>query len=700
MINRAKMPRQLRGKGGITNAVPREKYGLGSDLKKFVRKVIPNEIADVAVKAAPFVAPFNPAVGALMRGIGRFDQRGSISDALKQGIATFGFGAGARKLGGAEDVFGGGLRDFSSPLSEGRTASVKNFFEGKKLTPEQKEKGKGILPENFLEKTTGKIPGVRALPPIVQEQLLAGGITAGASLLASYFQGDFREPEPEETMEDYLAARKEYVGTQMRTYMDNYFKFDPEYSALDNEGKDAFVARYNVRDGGRIGYQTGGISSANTLAQNIARNRAAQSAFQQSISPAQQRTRQKITQRLEDFGNKLTGVVEGARDYAVPVVQGARALLTGAGEPIITDSMRRDLIKRAQAKGGDSGILGYEDYGLTPAGNVSGGRFGGGITDIISDPQAFANAATLGRVTFNKDPKTGEYSFGDTKYDFNIADTDTGLAANLLRGINVGGLKTAIPNVAKDLVQGTKNLLTPTTATAAEPVPQIQTLSKSDQDRFKDLMPYKNFREGVKKYFEGKYGSKIGDETSGYAQYSQGKDKFYQNFSDEDRAGLKAAIEAEEEKFFGKKDRPTMADVAGPATQGLIPGFTAKERSDGRLEYTAPDGQTYGPETYASIAAGRYPDIYDPNKATLAKGGMPMGIMRTNKAGVMERDYRDKGGFVPVGIKEKADDVPAMLSKNEFVMTANAVRGAGNGSIEKGAQRMYDTMKRLEKRVR
>jgi len=78
---------------------------------------------------------------------------------------------------------------------------------------------------------------------------------------------------------------------------------------------------------------------------------------------------------------------------------------------------------------------------------------------------------------------------------------------------------------------------------------------------------------------------------------------------------------------------------------------------------------------------------------------MPTGIMRTNKAGVMERDYRDKGGFVPVGIKEKADDVPAMLSKNEFVMTANAVRGAGNGSIEKGAQRMYDTMKKLENRV-
>ena len=86
-------------------------------------------------------------------------------------------------------------------------------------------------------------------------------------------------------------------------------------------------------------------------------------------------------------------------------------------------------------------------------------------------------------------------------------------------------------------------------------------------------------------------------------------------------------------------------------------------------------------------------------KIKLAAGGMPTGIMRTNQAGVMERDYRDEGGFVPVGIKERADDVPAMLSKNEFVMTADAVRGAGDGSIEKGAQRMYDQMKNLESKV-
>ena len=74
--------------------------------------------------------------------------------------------------------------------------------------------------------------------------------------------------------------------------------------------------------------------------------------------------------------------------------------------------------------------------------------------------------------------------------------------------------------------------------------------------------------------------------------------------------------------------------------------------------------------------------------------------INVNSKGIKELDLRDSGGFIPpVGVKEKADDVPAMLSKNEFVMTADAVRGAGDGSIEKGAQKMYDTMKKLEDKV-
>jgi hypothetical protein len=64
--------------------------------------------------------------------------------------------------------------------------------------------------------------------------------------------------------------------------------------------------------------------------------------------------------------------------------------------------------------------------------------------------------------------------------------------------------------------------------------------------------------------------------------------------------------------------------------------------------------------------------------------------------GGMEKDYRFNGGFVPIGEYEKKDDVPARLSKNEFVMTADAVRAAGGGSINQGAQRMYNIMKNLE----
>jgi hypothetical protein len=78
---------------------------------------------------------------------------------------------------------------------------------------------------------------------------------------------------------------------------------------------------------------------------------------------------------------------------------------------------------------------------------------------------------------------------------------------------------------------------------------------------------------------------------------------------------------------------------------------------------------------------------------------------RINKAGGgimnmggMEMDLRG-GGFVPMGRAEKADDVPARLSKNEFVFTADAVRAAGGGDVDRGADKMYNTMKQLESRV-
>ena len=81
-----------------------------------------------------------------------------------------------------------------------------------------------------------------------------------------------------------------------------------------------------------------------------------------------------------------------------------------------------------------------------------------------------------------------------------------------------------------------------------------------------------------------------------------------------------------------------------------------------------------------------------------AEGG---GIMDTEQAemidmGGQEKDYRDEGGFVAMGGEERADDVPARLSKNEFVFTADAVRNAGGGDIDRGSEVMQNLMDNLE----
>ena len=96
----------------------------------------------------------------------------------------------------------------------------------------------------------------------------------------------------------------------------------------------------------------------------------------------------------------------------------------------------------------------------------------------------------------------------------------------------------------------------------------------------------------------------------------------------------------------------------------------------------------------AMYAYGQGPVMNQGIGTMMANDGMEMLDMNG-----MEKDYRFNGGFVPMGEYEKKDDVPARLSKNEFVFTADAVRAAGGGSIQKGAKKMYDTMKNLEAKV-
>jgi hypothetical protein len=123
----------------------------------------------------------------------------------------------------------------------------------------------------------------------------------------------------------------------------------------------------------------------------------------------------------------------------------------------------------------------------------------------------------------------------------------------------------------------------------------------------------------------------------------------------------------------------------------------------GRVGYqmggaSKPPSMPMNPDMLAMALFGR---SYDQLTYTQKSAIDDMLVTKKAEGGIMdlggnEMDLRAAGGFVPIGQKEKADDVPARLSKNEFVFTAKAVRGAGKGDVKKGAKRMYQLMRQYE----
>ena len=136
-------------------------------------------------------------------------------------------------------------------------------------------------------------------------------------------------------------------------------------------------------------------------------------------------------------------------------------------------------------------------------------------------------------------------------------------------------------------------------------------------------------------------------------------------------SGVKGAL------GLGKKEGRAEADPGVVSTQDPD---VLRERLLDYFKAKMSGGDYAVPERYREAQGGRI-------------GRQEGGLM---DLGGMEKDYRDDGGFVPLGGEEKADDVPARLSKNEFVFTADAVRNAGGGDIDRGAEVMENVMKNLE----
>ena len=141
-------------------------------------------------------------------------------------------------------------------------------------------------------------------------------------------------------------------------------------------------------------------------------------------------------------------------------------------------------------------------------------------------------------------------------------------------------------------------------------------------------------------------------------------------------------------------------NTAKQAEQDYLDELAEYERVSGEAQ-TASDDARRTAIRAAMIAGNHSEDVITETLSLLGlKDG---GVVKMKDGGIMdlggkEMDLRG-GGFVPIGKKERADDVPARLSKNEFVMTADAVRAAGGGNINEGARRMYETMNRLEARA-
>ena len=230
----------------------------------------------------------------------------------------------------------------------------------------------------------------------------------------------------------------------------------------------------------------------------------------------------------------------------------------------------------------------------------------------------------------------------------------------------------------------------------------IETDAEVNDDDDKEEMSMEEFVEMMK---GGKDDEVSIDDSLAYAQQGLGmlqgdvKPMPMMRFADGGFGGITEAVESIEEKpkeFLVDKlkvtQKPGQSEMRAiiEAMYNDIDGVMPEDRKREFYELYAPQmymsGEMEKPE-FEFIQT----EILDKEVPKMKEGG----IM---DLGGKEMDLR-KGGFVPIGKKERADDVPARLSKNEFVMTADAVRAAGGGSVNKGAKRMYNLMNSLEARV-
>ena len=281
-----------------------------------------------------------------------------------------------------------------------------------------------------------------------------------------------------------------------------------------------------------------------------------------------------------------------------------------------------------------------------------------------------------------------------------------------------------------DTFSGKNAFLTAGAGLVAAPYLMNKFAPEEVEEEVEDVMDVGAIRQSARDYYMGTGGKNLAFMPQ--KQYVQSN--FYA--ADGGRAGYANGmmVEDEEEEFIrtgagmSRRQPQAFLNMGGgagnaQAEQMLMAEYVKYKNKGGTLSFEqfvkavmqqqqAPEGA--GMEQPMAMAADgglmtQVPGYGNPpgtNKFDYPSGGVRVGkqeggIMEAEASemidmGGMEKDYRNEGGFVEMGGEERADDVPARLSKNEFVFTADAVRNAGGGDIDKGAEVMENLMDNLE----
>ncbi len=640
------MNRQLQANGGIMQVAPREKFGLGSSLKKFVRKIIPNEVAEIATKAAPFVAPFNPALAGAMAGIGSFDQTGSIGDSLKRGALTYGGGQAARYIGGA------GFQ--SNPFASGGAFTPSGFTSGFS-SPIGTDTGLGKF---FSNRGTAPVEGITADAEPVKSSITESFVTADAEPVASKvletsITSDAVPVASSLTKETIVNNNPGFIKTITEGFKNK------DYGSIGNavldQSKKFGKAMFTKPDGkGGTTLDKAAVMGALAFSASYmeAKALAAELGVDEDLTEAEYDELTKADKK-EEYASYLTNFFAGRKDGGrIGFKEGSDNPFFNLIEKISPLFVDEDGDYRSgfqKAKFALSEFIAGKGTDLRTGAEWYNKLDPETQKEIIMEKIKYRDRGELGGVPLYDEEFAGKYGIGG-----NYAD-----------GGRIGFKFGSEPEEAEIGIMA------------------IDVEAGDDEEEENDLMAGITFNRAERAYLFKKLGS----------SYTSGKSKSMPNlYYILNNPGAYPADAAVLKQIaimgMGKKDGGRIGFKSGSGASDRVAQLMLE-----RDFLLSKDEDV----SFIDIELERDFGIKMKAEGGIMEAKIPTGQIRKNNAGVVERDYRDEGGFVPVGIKERADDVPAMLSKNEFVMTADAVRGIGNGSVEEGSKKLYNTMKQAEK---